>query len=306
MGCSVQYRSQVETDGRSANYQYAPGAFLRYDGYNNVAGDLEGAVIRFRASSGRGEVLLIGMPRLIDSKTVGEIETLFGEVDIAFHLGTASGAEKRKTEDILFEMVGSLLGLDSRTGLESRSDLPWRDCLEDEREGEVPADLHESMGRISRAIEQMQAIGKPMLARFPVERFQDFLKHQYARSLVHSNGSPIEGLRQFISRVRTLMQGAIQSWPRPKFLEIERLLEGIEQDLAHFGVSRKIESAVAIARVIVDTINDSSRPQSLGVFVDVATASALSKLLIEEGFESEVFHWIDIWRLDARMVEGKR
>jgi hypothetical protein len=246
------------------------------------------------------------MPRLVDLETVWEIKRALEGVDIAFHVGAAPGGGNRKTEDLLFEMVGSVLGLTPLTALEALSDLPWRVCLKEGQEADLQGMSDDPMGRISRALEKMKAIGKPMLVRFPVERFQDFLKHQYARSLVHSSGSPIEGLREFTHRVRVLLQGAIRSWPQAQFLEIDRLLEGIERDLGNFGGPGKGVSARAIFKAMESTISNSSLPVTLGVLVDTGTASTLSKMLIDEGFEGEVFRWFDVWRLDARVLEEKR
>jgi len=40
-GCKVRYRHDVETPGTAAQYTTSAGGFMRYDGYDDVAGDLE-------------------------------------------------------------------------------------------------------------------------------------------------------------------------------------------------------------------------------------------------------------------------
>ncbi|MFC1705207.1 hypothetical protein ACFL59_00110 [Planctomycetota bacterium] len=315
-GCTVKYRHEVEPPGTPANYTYGAGGFIRYDGYGEVAGDMEIASVDYRKPGSGVVVRLTGVIHIADLEYYRALQReCLDTADVVLFEGVKVEGQKKPEGggDLgsLYSSVGKLLGVGfQKDGIDyQRSNFVHCDVTIG---ADDPLNSQIDPGQIQQAAQLLRPIVafKTLLTSGPEgKRTDDALKHQMVSLMMMQMGAltdeeAIEHLNERTGK------GTV---PKPMQSQIERAAKALRNTpiLPEFGMSKEMKEQILDRRndYVVERLKerlegeDHSREQVIAVFYGAAHGPGIAASLKEMGYSPSGSTWLRAWAMNNRGKE---
>lgn len=312
-GCTVKYRHEVEKPGTPPEYTYSAGGFIRYDGYGEVAGDLEIASVDFRRPGSNTIIRLVGVVHIGDLEYYRTLQReCLDTADIVLFEGVKmEGAEPEpgKEDDLsaLYTMMSQLLGLGFQ-----------KDGIDYARENFVHCDItvgpddplanQVDTGQLSQATQLMgpMVTFKQMLASGPDgKRVEDALKHQMVSVMTMQMGGVDDA--ELLEKIRAKSQKDTPAHLRERAEKAAEALKdlpilpgmGMPPEMQEQILDRRNDYVIEKLKERIDAL-DPSEPHTIAVFYGAAHHPGIAKAMQGWGFEPAETTWLRAWSMNSR------
>lgn len=313
-GCNVQYRHEVEEVGTPANYTYGAEKFARYDGYGEVAGDLQIASVDYKKPGSNVVVRLTGVIHIGDK---GYYETLQREAldtaDVVLFEGVKIEGQDENPEPqaggnlgSLYSQMGNLLGVGfQKDGIDYTREnfvhcdmtLPKDNPLNQQMGGGQMQQALQMLGPIA-AFKQMLTQGKDG------QRTEDAIKHQMAQMMIKQmngedntdmleklkgqDGALPPGMRSQAERAAKALKGSPIMPNMGMTPEMKELILDKRNDHVLEQLGQRLEST------------DPSQKLVIAVFYGAAHNPGLAAGIEKLGYEEVSRTWFRAWAMNGR------
>lgn len=314
-GCKVRYRRDVEPPGSPAKWQVAAGGFMRYDGYDDVAGDLE---IASRDYEKPGSPLRLRLTGVIHIGDLDYYRTLQKEAldtaDVVLFEGVKyEGEEKAPDLGGLYASIGQILGIGfQKDGIDYKA-RNFVHCDITVGPGHPLAETVDAaqLNQAARLIGPLATM-KTMLAPGPQAReTEDALKHQMVTVMAAQMGAGFEGesVEDAEKRLREAVGGGGND-PLAKRAEkaIEALRKvspgmpgmGMPEAMRREILEKRNDHVIAALKERLEAAEGgAAKPQTVAVFYGAAHMPGIEQQLLEWGYRPVETTWFKAWRMNS-------
>jgi hypothetical protein len=313
-GCNVQYRHEVEEPGTAAKYNYGADKFARYDGYGDVAGDLQIASVDYKKPGSNVVVRLTGVIHIGDKEYY---ETLQREAldtaDVVLFEGVKIEGQDENPElqaggnlGSLYSQMGNLLGIGfQKDGIDYTRDnfvhcdmtLPKDNPLNQQMGGAQMQQALQMLGPIA-AFKQMLTQGKDG------QRTEDAIKHQMAQMMImQMNGEDQTDLLEQLKGKDGILPPGMRS-------QAERAAKALKGSpiMPNMGMTPEMKELILDKRneYVLEQLGerlantDPSQKQVIAVFFGAAHNPGFAEGLEKLGYEEVSRTWFRAWAMNGR------
>ncbi|GIW71146.1 MAG: hypothetical protein KatS3mg102_0688 [Planctomycetota bacterium] len=317
--CQIKYRYEVEPAGTAPRYSYAAGGFIRYDGYDDVAGDMEIASVDYRRPGSETVLRLTGVIHIGDPEYYRVLQqqcldtadvVLFEGVKFVDAAGRPIQPDTQQGADLgaMYTALGRLLGLGFQ-----------KDGIDYEREHFVHCDvtvgpgdpLHQQVdpAQIRQAIRLLRPLVslKDLFAAGPEgRRTEDAIKHFMVTAMMMQ----IDAMTD--DEARRALEDRFGGGGTPPALRgrAARAAEALRRagGLGGLGMPPAMREQVLERRnaYVLERLRerlaaaDPARPQTIAVFYGAAHMPGIAAALMAEGWQPVRTVWLRAWSMNSR------
>ncbi|RME76824.1 MAG: hypothetical protein D6776_00585 [Planctomycetota bacterium] len=316
--CQVKYRHEVEKPGTPAKYTYAAGGFMRYDGYDDVAGDMEIASVDYKKPGSEVIVRLTGVIHIADLEYYKELQRhCLDTADVVLFEGVKFEGQEEKPQQKtgselgdMYSAMGKLLGVAfQKDGIDyTRPNFVHCDITvgpDDPLNQQVDP---EQMRQAAQMIKPMLAF-KTMLASGPEGyRTEDAIKHFMVNTMMMQMDSMTDAEARKAVERRLREQGQVV--PPGMEKKVDKVAEALRRagGLGGVGMSPEMQEQIlhrrndyVIARLKERLAKaDPTQRQVIAVFYGAAHMPGIGAALEEMGYEPVETTWLRAWRMNHR------
>jgi hypothetical protein len=319
--CTVKYRHEVEAPGTAANYTYSVGGFMRYDGYDDVAGDMEIASVDYKKPGSEITVRLTGVIHIADIAYYQELQkecldtsdvVLFEGVKFEGQDAMPKESEKKKGSELgdMYSAMGQLLGVGfQKDGIDyTRSNFVHCDVTVG---ADDPLNNQVDPGQMQQAAQMIQPMlmFKNMLTAGPEGyRTEDAIKHFMVNTMMMQLDSMTDDEAK--KAVREQLQGSGGAVPPGMDKQVEGFAETLRKagGLGGIGMAPEMQEQILFRRndYVVEQLQarlageDHTKKQTIAVFYGAAHMPGIGAELEAMGFEPVETTWLRAWRMNHR------
>jgi len=316
-GCNVKYRHEVEKPGTPAKHTYSAGGFMRYDGYDDIAGDMEIAVREYERPGSGSKIRLVGVIHIGDLEyyqTLQKEELDTSDV-VLFEGVKFEGQEEqeeaaKKAPDIggLYEAMSQLLGIGfQKDGIDYKS-KNFVHCDVTLKPGD-PLFQQVDPEQIAQASQMIQPIVmmKGMLSggQDP-RRLEDALKHGMVNMMAMQMGGMDQ--KDAAKKAAEMMgRGGEENDPMAKRAEkaMEQLkkigpaMPGMDPAMMTEILDKRNDYVLAQLKARLDADGDAKK-QTIAVFYGAAHNQGLEAEMLNWGYKPVETRWYKAWRMNSK------
>jgi len=315
-GCTVRYRHEVEKPGTKARYQYAAGGFIRYDGYDDVAGDLEVASIDFKKPGSEITIRLTGAIHIGDLEYYRTLQReCLDTADVVLFEGVKfkgepDEAKKKQGEELgnLYSQMGKLLGIGfQKDGIDyKRANFVHCDITVGKDD---PLNKQVDMSQMAQATQMLGPLVsfKQLMASGPDgKRMEDALKHQMVAVMTAQMGGIDD--EELLKKIRS--QSRKDNLPPGLERRAEKAAEALRglPILPEMGMSKEMKEQVLDRRndYVIEQLKkrldgeDQTKKQTIAIFYGAAHGPGIAKGMKAWGYEPVATTWLRAWTMDSR------
>lgn len=312
--CTVRYRRDVEAPGTKASYQKGMAGWLRYDGYEDVAGDLQVALADCRKPGSPVTIRLVGAIHLGDGAYYKKLQQTLNGCDLVLYEGVRLPDQPAGSVDpstrMVWSAVAGLMGLKAQVEAIDYARPRWRqvDMLTDQAGAARPSGAlpPEAADRMKEALGTLARAKRELGLFVDLREMQDAFKHQYAVALGSSDADPEEGLRRLadqVGRLRKAVADLPQDGDGGFFERIEEALARVEENFRRLSTllitKRNAYVVEALEKELV-SMEDSKGPKTIGVFYGAGHMSDFIKRLEKLGYKTGRLKYVTAWAMNSR------
>lgn len=335
-GCrAVRYRKDVEPKDRAPSWKTAKDGSARYDGYANVAGDMEIAVVDYARPGSLVKVQLVGVVHIADAAYYKALQQLLDRADLVIYEGVGKGdGHVDKGTAATWRVFGEILGLagqveaiqykkgprwvqvDLATSPEEEAKAlarlldkihpPAKKIAEAGKGGDdLPAEAEATLVRVAEAARRLVAL-KDRLGPARKRAIEDAMKHSGALSMV-GDGQELDLAkpRASLIRLRNDLAGLIERTGRAKELAPAlTLLDTLVYLTVYFDelyiiVERNKHVMEAVKREVA-RLERAGKPATVAVFYGAGHNADFDQRLGELGWKATGRAWHKAWAMNSR------
>ncbi|RME77023.1 MAG: hypothetical protein D6785_13095 [Planctomycetota bacterium] len=326
--CTLKYRHNVVKPGEPIKWKYGFQGFLRYSGYDNVAGDLETPVVDYQKKGSNVKIRMVGAVHIGDKEYYQALQKILDKSDLVLYEGVHFSKDKRKvdpTSHDLYGLIGEIMGMTDQLGSINYNRKHWIQCdrMTDPRfmpripgkDGKLksPDQLYETQRKAFEKLklrERVRMVKRELAPFISPFKLEDILKHRYALYMIQMKdmGSSFENGIQTLKKVKKVLKRLELVAPENQF--IRQAIKGIETSIEIFQKQMKMQIKMLITdRNIyvmealekhLKRIGNPKKPFTLSVFYGVAHLHDFDQRLARLGYKPVKKVWIKAWRIDSR------
>ena len=312
-GCKVRYRHDVEAPGTPANYNYSAGGYMRYDGYDDVAGDLEVASRDFEKPGSGVRVRLTGAIHIGDIEYYRTLQKeCLDPADVVLFEGVKyEGGEAPPDLGGLYSAIGQILGIGfQKDGIDYRA-KNFVHCDITVKPGDPLAKTVDA-AQLNQAVKMIGPLAsmKAMLAQGDAAReTEDALKHQMVTVMAAQMGGGEGDEKAAEESIRSKMGD--EGVPDPLKQRAEKAVQALKKvapampELGGMSEDMKREILEKRNRYVLDRLKerldaaDPSKPQTIAVFYGAAHMPGMQQELESWGYRAAGTTWLKAWRMNS-------
>jgi plasmid stabilization system protein ParE len=314
-GCKVRYRRDVEAPGTPARYTVAAGGFMRYDGYDDVAGDLQVASRDYVKPGSGVRIRLVGAIHIGDLEYYRTLQKeLLDPADVVLFEGVKyEGGEEPPDLGGLYSSIGEILGLGfQKDGIDYHA-KNFVHCDVTVHPGDPLAQTVDAkqMNQAASMIGSL-AQAKMMLAQGPAARqTEDALKHQMVTVMAAQMGgmSDEQAEEQLKKQFGGGEDGEVPDALRQRVEKAAKQLKKLGgPNMPEFGgmseeMKREIlekRNAYVLERLRERLDEAESGPQqTIAIFYGAAHLPGMEKQIEAWGYRPVETTWLRAWRMNT-------
>ena len=316
-GCQVRYRSEVEAPGTAAQHRYAAGEFVRYDGYSDVAGDMEIASVDYSAPNSDLTIRLVGVIHIGDAAYYRQLQKV--ELDTAdtvlFEGVKMEGVEPKagggKALGDMYSAMGKLLGISFQ-----------KDHIDYKSENFVHCDVTVGPGDpLNNTVDmsQLEAVGqvlnplvtvKSLISATPEgKRLEDALKHSMAEVMLMQLDAFTgdEADRALEERLAKGKKGPALPGMNDRIRKAAEQIRkmggfggfGLPKEMKEQILDRRNDYVLARLKERVDAA-EKGREQTVAVFYGAAHMPGIAAEMAKWGYEPQEQRWFKAWSMNSK------
>ncbi len=306
--CQIQYRHEVEAPGTPAVYTTSAGDFMRYDGYDQVAGDFEIASRDYAKPGSKTKIRLVGVVHIGEIEYYRQLQKdALDTSDVVLFEGVKFEGQEEEAPDLggLYDAMGNLLGLGfQKDGIDYKA-KNFVHCDVTVGPGDPlfqqvdPAQLRQAkqlLGPLSMAKGLMAGGGD-------VKRVEDGLKHgMCSMMMLQMSGMDEEEAKKKLAE----QFGADPSDPRRRQAErayeqmkkLGPMMPGMPEGLMKEILDRRNQYVVEQLAARLEADGD-AREQTIAIFYGAAHMPGIEKDLLAWGYKPVQTTWYRAWRMNS-------
>ncbi|MDP7034011.1 MAG: hypothetical protein QF752_05915 [Planctomycetota bacterium] len=338
IGCGgpVQYRHEVETPGTQSKWKEGMGGFVRYDGYDDVAGDFEIAVADYRKEGSPVTIRLVGVVHIGDADYYRELQDVLDDSDLVLYEGVGPGEGK------IFPMVSSQWRLTAEmmgtapqvSALRYQPGPNWIQVdLATERDGlqqaietyskdhgkrfpsEFPlrfgfsggqsemSSQQKMMAEAFDALHKVLALKRSLPSDIRRRRIEDAIKHGQATQMTATEEFSADQYKQlFVSMKRQAeelgRQTGIEAITRAAKL-FDLLIEVVEFYSAYI-VEIRNEFVIKVLKEHIGSHESGNKPSTISIFYGAAHLPDFEERLAKMGYQPVDKSWYKAWKMNSK------
>ncbi len=308
--CQVKYRHEVEKPGTAPRYTYAAGGFMRYDGYDDVAGDLEIASREYVKPGSGTKLRLVGVIHIgdIDYYRALQKETLDTADVVLFEGVKFEGTAEPPDLGGLYGAMGTLLGIGFQKDGIDYGAKNFVHCDVTVKEGDpLFQTVDPAMAKQAQQMLGPLASAKGMLAMGgDARRTEDALKHGMATMFALQMG----GMDQREAAEKAAEQLGAGGRDDALSKRVEKAMESLKK-VNPGGQFPGMDDAMM--KEILDRRNDHvveqlgarlkadghAKEQTVAIFYGAAHMPGIEKDLAKWGYVPSETVWFKAWRMNG-------
>lgn len=309
--CQIRYRHEVEKPGTPANFTYSAGGFMRYDGYDDVAGDMEIAVRDYEKPGSGTRLRLAGVIHIGDIEYYEALqrESLDTSDVVLFEGVKFEGDEealKASAPDLagVYGAMGTLLGIGFQKDGIDYTAKNFVHCDVTVKEGDPLFQTvdPEMINQASKYLQPLVSMKGMLGAMGDPKRTEDALKH----GMVTVMAAQMEGEDE-----RAAAERAAEKLGGPGDEQLKARAEKAFDALKKAGLPGMPEG---MKREVLDRRNDyvvkqlaarlkadgEQRRQMVAIFYGAAHMPGIEKELAAWGYRPVETAWYKAWRMNGK------
>lgn len=312
--CQVKYRREVEKPGTPAKWSYSAGGFMRYDGYDDVAGDLEVGVREYVKPGSGARVRLVGAIHIgdLDYYKTLQKETM-DDADVVLFEGVKfEGDAKPPDLGGVYGAMGSLLGIGfQKDGINYKAGN-FVHCDITVKDGDPLFQTvdPEQMNQASMMLQPLASMKAMFTAGGDARRTEDALKHGMVTIMAMQMGGEEAGggdAKDLAERaaeklgagdknnpLRKQAQDALEQLRKAGGGQIPGMPEGMKREV----LDRRNAYVMNALRARLDADGD-QKQQTIAVFYGAAHLQGMEKDLLSWGYQPVETSWFKAWRMNG-------
>lgn len=312
-GCTVKYRHEVETPGTESRYTYGAGGFIRYDGYDEVAGDLQVASVDFKKPGSEIVIRLTGVIHIGDLEYYRVLQKeCLDTADVVLFEGVkfeGEGAPKPDKDggDLgrLYSQMGSLLGLGfQKDGIDyARKNFVHCDITvgpDDPLNQQVdPAQMQQAAQMMGPLVTFKNLIAQGQDG----VRTEDAMKHQMANVMMMQMGGVED--EELFDKLREAE--GLPPAMRERAKKAAKALEGTPI-MPGMGMPKEMQEQILHRRndYVVEQLKarlageDPQKKQVIAIFYGAAHNPGIAQAIREWGYQPVSTVWLRAWNMNSR------
>lgn len=308
--CKVRYRHDVEAPGTPAKYTTSAGGFMRYDGYDDVAGDLEIASRDYVKPGSPVCVRLAGAIHIGDKEYYEALQReLLDPADVVLFEGVKYEGAAPPDLGGLYAAIGQILGIGfQKDGIDYHA-KNFVHCDITVKPGDALAQTVDSaqLNQAARMIGSLASM-KTMLAQGDIAReTEDAMKHQMVTVMAAQMGGESDEDAEAKLKERLGMGGELPDALKDRAEKAAKALKKLGgPNMPEFGgmseeMKREIldkRNAYVLER-LKERLDAADAKQTIAVFYGAAHLPGMEKQLVEWGYKPVETIWLKAWRLNS-------
>ena len=305
--CRVRYRHQVEAPGTPAKWKYGIGGFARYDGYEDVAGDLEVAVRDYKKPGSQVTVKFVGVIHIGDKLYYKEIQKILDRCDLVLYegvkvKGTNPFKQAKKPKDMYWPMA-QILGLTTQLHEIDYRRKHFKHC-----DVTLPRTA-KTLPQLKQMAKAMQLMGKLLKWKkrlssiLPVKTMEDYLKHTYALTLTKTQNVDFRQIGKQLEPMIRALELYRKKYPGNPYIEkLYRQLQELKQSFERLGKFILEERNLYVIKKLkkeIERAEKLKKPYTIALFYGAAHMPDLEKRLAKIGYKPVKTTWLKAWRINT-------
>jgi hypothetical protein len=310
--CSVRYRHDVEKSGTPANYTYSAGGFMRYDGYDDVAGDMEVASREYVKPGSGTRIRLVGAIHIGDLDYYRALQKeALDTADVVLFEGVKFEGDKPPPDlGGVYSSIGTLLGIGfQKDGINYKA-KNFVHCDITVKDGD-PLFQTIDPEQIDQAAQMLQplAMMKGMLGP-NARQVEDALKHGMVTMMAMQMGGDDDAGPSEAEREKALSKLGARGQDDPLRKSAEKALEQLKKtgglQLPGMSDGMKKEVLERRNRYVLDRLKErldadgDAKRQTVAVFYGAAHLPGMEKEIEGWGYKPVETVWFKAWRMNGR------
>jgi hypothetical protein len=309
--CKVRYRHEVEPPGTPANYTISAGGFMRYDGYDDVAGDLEIASRDYAKPGSPVRVRLTGVIHIGDADYYRTLQKeLLDPADVVLFEGVKYEGLTPPDLGGAYKAVSAFIGTSFQKDEIDYKAKNFVHCDVTVRPGDPLAKLFEPEA-LPQAQEALAMLATLKSALAPGKRgreVEDAIKHNMVAAMAAQMGAePEEGADDAIERElegKSNLPEALRERVKEAVKELKKAapmlpeLPGMDSAIMKEILEKRNAYVLERLRERLDAAKDGD-PQTIAIFYGAAHMPGIEKQLRAWGYEPIETVWLKAWRINS-------
>lgn len=308
--CSVKYRHQVEKPGTPAHYQYGAGGFMRYDGYNDIAGDLEIAVADYHKKGSNVIVKLVGAVHIADRAYFKKIQSLLDSYDLVLFEGVKSKGVKRSFKNVknrrgMYWAMARLIGLTNQMNEIDYNRKNFKHCdITLDASSQKGLSNISQMQKAMKAMEQLVPLKKQLGAFISERQLEDYLKHSYATGFARQKEMNFKQMGQQLEPMLKLIKVYRSRYPQNEFLRnLETKLQEMKESFEQMGkiiIDQRNTYVMTMLKDELKKLGNPAKPYTVAIFYGAAHNADFERRLAKLGYQRKNVQWLKAWKINSR------
>ncbi len=310
--CDVRYRREVEEPGTPAKYTISAGGYMRYDGYDDVAGDLEIASTDYAKPGSAVRIRLVGVVHFADADYYRELQRqCLDTADLVLFEGVKFEGAEPPVISAIYSTLGTLLGVSfQKDGIDyTRANFEHCDVTVKPGDPLFQQIDGEQLAQASVFLRPLAGAKALFAAGGDVKRTEDALKHAMVTMMSMQLGGASD--EEIAKRAREF-GGGRGGAPEGREKPAEKALEALKKAgplLPEFGMSEEMKREILDKRntYVVDRLKeklasldgDVQRPYTIAVFYGAAHMEGIGRDLAALGYGPCETVWLKAWRMNG-------
>jgi hypothetical protein len=310
-GCKVRYRHDVEAPGTPANYVVSAGGFMRYDGYDDVAGDLEVASRDYEKPGSPVRVRLTGAIHIGD---IAYYKTLQKEcldpADVVLFEGVKYEGAEPPDLGGLYEAIGKILGIGfQKDGIDYHA-KNFVHCDVTVKPGDPLAQTVDAaqMEQAARVIKQVASMKTLLAQGDAAKEAEDAMKHQMVTVMAAQMGGMSDDDAE--AKVKSQVGDDVPEALRDRAEKAAKALKkfggpnmpefgGMSEDMKQEILVKRNAYVLERLKPRLDEAEAAGKPHTIAVFYGAAHLPGMEKQLAEWGYRPVETTWLKAWRING-------
>lgn len=312
--CKVRYRHEVEPPGTAAKHITGSGGFIRYDGYEDVAGDLEIPVVTYKKRGSPIVIRMVGVLHLGDRAYYKKIQEILDASDLVLYEGIHRVGEDEPdpASKGLYGLLADFVGLTGQLDAidYDRPHFVQCDLASEEGADELisPGDpaTKETLATLLERAREIVRLKESVAGVFPLTGQEDYIKHYWALGM---SGSEELGFTELADSVKK-MRESLESYAEDE--NVDTLKETCEQLRAFEEQLRKLDEFIIVKRnefVIerleaeiarVEKEETPGKEFTIAIFYGAGHLPDFHERLEELGYQRAKTRWLKAWAMNSR------
>ncbi|HVY60001.1 MAG TPA: hypothetical protein VHF22_00035 [Planctomycetota bacterium] len=309
--CSVKYRHEVEKPGTPPKYTYSAGGFMRYDGYDDVAGDMEVASREYVNPQSGTRIRLVGAIHIgdIDYYKTLQKEALDTADVVLFEGVKFEGNQAPPDLGGVYSSMGQLLGIGfQKDGIDYRA-RNFVHCDITVKEGD-PLFQTIDPAQVNQAAQMLQPLASMkamMTAGGDAKRTEDALKHGMVTIMAMQMGGDDDGAAIDQDKaleklgaggadnpLRKRAEKAFDALKKTGGLQLPGMSEGMKKEV----LERRNTYVLEQLKARLDADGPEKR-QTIAVFYGAAHLPGMEREIESWGWRPVETVWFRAWRMNS-------